>query len=125
MGHASLGSQVLKWDIVLSDSLKYNGQLIKFAPAGYIDFYAGEINKRMPNLIIGKNSVYLFVYDHLCATLGWDGSSNKNHRVPVIHQETNESLYIIDDQLDLPRLHHLQQVFAEAILATMQYFNLE
>lgn len=122
VGHASLGTQVLKWDIVLSDSLEYRGQLIRFAPAGYIDYYAAEINQRLPHLRIGKNSVYLSVYDHLCVTLGWDGLSTQNHRVPVIHQETDESLYITDGQLDRSKLQSLRQVFAMSILATMRHF---
>jgi len=99
-------------------------QLIRFAPARYIDLYADEINKKMPGFNIGKNSVYLSVYDHLCATLSWDGLSLKKHRVPVIHQETDESLYITSDQLDQKTLQHLRQVFAESIWATMQYFDL-
>lgn len=74
--------------------------------------------------IIGKNSVYLSVYDHLCVTLGWDGLSNKNHRVPVIHQETDKNLYITDDQLDLQKLQPLRQVFAESVWATMQHYKL-
>jgi hypothetical protein len=48
----------------------------------------------------------------------------QNHPVPVIYQETNESLYITDGQLDLAKLQPLRQVFAESIWATMQYFSL-
>lgn len=125
-GHSSLGNEDLSDDIVLSDWLKYNGQVIRFAPKEIIDFYAQEIKQRLPKLKIGRNSVYTATYDHVCATFGWDGiSQHDESRIPVIHQETNEALYLEGDTVIPEKITVLKRAFTEAILETMKHFDLQ
>lgn len=123
-GHGSMGVEKLDWDIVLSDWLEYQGKVIRFAPPGYIDFYATEIQKRRPALRIGKTSVYSSTYDGVCVSFGWDGEEPQDNRVPVIHQETDEGLYITSNQIDEQNLRNLRSLFAESLWVTMQHFKL-
>ena len=121
-GHSGLGKEKFNDDIVLSNYMIDKGKRIYFAPNKYLDFYAKELKKRAPFLKIGKNSVYSSVYDHICAKFGWDGKSARGKRVPVIHQETDEGLYIQNNKINLKKLKRLRKVFAESLLATMEHF---
>jgi len=123
-GHESLGAENLKEDIVISDWEKLNGKLIKFAPKELADFYASELRKRLPNLKIGRNSVYTSYYDHICAIFGTDKKTKEDNRVPVIHQETLESLYMEGNKVNGRKLEILRKAFAESLLSTVNYYKL-
>jgi len=123
-GHQSLGKEKLNADIVLSNYLKYERKIIKFAPDEYLDFYENEIKKRMPFLKIEKNSIYISTYDAICYKFGWDGISKKTGRVPVIHQETNEKLYMDSNKINFKKLKILRNCLAKSLFATMKHFKL-
>lgn len=119
--------QEIKDDITLSDSANSvldpkNG--IRTAPHGYLDFYAEELSKRLPGLVIGKNSFYNSVYDHIFSLHSWDGIREKGNRVPIIHQETDERLYISGGKPNLKAIAKLKKAFSESVYQTMKHFEL-
>lgn len=122
-GHDSLGEESLEEDIVLSDYLELNGEFLRFAPVALVDFYAGELKKRLSNVKIGRNSAYISGYDYICYLFGTDKLGLKD-RVPVIHQETEESLYMEGNKVNRKKLDNLRKAFAESIYETMKHFNL-
>lgn len=122
-GHASLGEEKIEEDIVLSDWCNLNGRRIQFAPKKLVDFYADQLRKRLPNLKIGRNSVYVSSYDYICAIFGTGNEKGNHDRVPVIHQETNENLYLRNNKIDYKKLNFLRKVFAEAISSTIDRFS--
>jgi len=117
VGHESLGKEKLKEDIVISDWMKLDGHFIRFAPKKLADFYAKELRKRLPELKIGRNSVYTSSYDYICYKFG------KNGKIPVIHQETEESLYMNGNKIDRKKLETLRKAFAESLKATINFRN--
>lgn len=117
----------IKNDIILTDIVTSNldpkGGL-KTAPEGYLDFYRRELKKRLPELTIGKNSFYNSVYDHILAMNSWDGIRMKGNRVPIIHQETNEKLYISNGKPDMKAIARLKRAFSDSVYQTMKHFYL-
>ncbi len=114
-------------DITLSDFV--NSYLdpkggIRTAPEGYLDFYAEELRKRLPGLVIGKNSVYTSVYDHILSMNSWDGKQEKGNRVPMIHQETDEGLYIRNKKPDMKAISKLRRAFADSLYETIKHFSI-
>jgi hypothetical protein len=114
-GHSSLKNEKLTDDIVLSNYLVYKNKKIIFCPTSYIDFYAKELKKRLPDIKIGKNSVYISSYDYICHRFG--------KKIPAIHQETEESLYINGNKINKIKLKVLRKAFAESLLATLNHFS--
>jgi hypothetical protein len=106
-GHRSLNGQKLEHDIVLSD-----------CPGSekYAVFYKSELKKRWPGLKIGRNSIYQSVDDNVCSAFALG--------TPMVHQETNEALYIVNSEVIEEKLEKLNRLFAQALFATMKNFGL-
>jgi hypothetical protein len=117
-GHSSL-KETLHHQIVISNIMKRKGKVIKFAPDEIIDIYVSELKKRLPNIKIGINSVYVDVYDYICDKFGW---KKEGKGIPSIHQETDESLYIKDNKLNKKKLKKLSSVFAKSLEETYKRF---
>ncbi len=119
-GHSSLEDINLPHQIIISNIIEKGSRTRKFAPDKLIRIYVEELRKRLPDISIGVNSVYVEVYDYICDRFGWQKGRKGT---PIIHQETDESLYIIDNRLDLKKLKMLKTLFAEALVETDKRFK--
>lgn len=94
-----------------------NEEKTVFCPDIFIETYAEELAKRLPDIKITVNeSRYDKVYGHIC----WKNSVNSPKRigekVPAILQETNQSLYLNGDGTpDIKSLETLRRTFADAL----------
>lgn len=73
----------------------------------------------MPNIKIGINSIYVEVYDYINEKFGW---KKEWKGIPLIHQETDESLYIKDNKLNKKQLNKLSKIFVESLEETYKRF---
>lgn len=91
-----------------------------FCPDRYIETYASELRKRLPEVNITVNSSdYYTVYGHVCAMHSVNAFGRQGDRVPAILQETSDSLYLNPDRTpNILALNRLRQAFAEALYAT-------
>lgn len=119
-GHESLNSEDVA-DIDISEHREVFGKVIQCAPKEVADFYADELRKRLPNLRIERNTSYssVQIYDYICDYFGWDGKSKKGFKFPIIHQETNENLYIENNRINYRKLNTLKNAFAESLSSTI------
>lgn len=117
-GHSSLTGE-LSEHIILSDYFLIGKKKIVSAPVGLIECYADELKRRLPWLKIGLNTeVYINVYDHILYRFGY----RRGGGIPMIHQETDEALYIEGNRLKRWKLERLRRAFASALLATAERF---
>jgi hypothetical protein len=124
-GHSSLGNEKLQDDIVLSSFLIAEGEKIQFCPDYIIAKYKDELKKRLPDLKIGVNSVYLDSYDQMCVMFGGNFNGMNSVRVPIIHQETDENLYINKNgKVIKENVEKLRKAFAESLYYTMRSLKL-
>ena len=90
-----------------------------YSPAVYVETYAMELRKRLPEVIVTVNSSeYYTVYGHVCAEHSVDAMGRVGKRVPAIIQETNERLYKNPDRTpNVEAINKLRRAFAESIHA--------
>jgi len=90
-----------------------------FSPDVYIETYAKELQKRLPEVRITINSSeYSTVYGHVCAGHSVNAMSRVGHRVPALIQETNERLYKNTDRTpNVEAINKLRRAFAESFYA--------
>jgi hypothetical protein len=90
-----------------------------FSPDVYIETYAAELRKRLPEVKVTVNSSeYYTVYGHVCAEHAVNAISRIGRRVPAIIQETNECLYKNPDRTpNVGAINRLRRAFAESFLA--------
>ncbi|MDP3989779.1 MAG: N-formylglutamate amidohydrolase [archaeon] len=119
--HSSLNQQ-LKHQIVISNIQIKGNKVRKFAPDKLIKIYVEELRNRLSGIKIGVNSVYVNVYDHFCDKFGW--KKNKGG-IPIIHQETDESLYIKGNKLDVRKLNKIRKAIAESLAETSRRCGVE
>jgi hypothetical protein len=127
-GHKDAAGEEVADGIILSDWQKTPSdppEGLLTAPEGYLDTYAEELDRRLSgwNISISKNRMYSSTYGHIMATHGWDGKGNKNQRVPLILQETNEDLYIENGIPDVYRIEQLRRIFAESVSVMLTRIN--
>jgi hypothetical protein len=93
-----------------------------FCPDIYIETYADEIGKRLPEIKVTVNeSRYYHVYGHVCGKHSTNSTGRVRRRVPAILQETNQKLYISGDGTpDFRAIERLRRAFAGALLAMMR-----
>ncbi|MDH7513778.1 MAG: hypothetical protein QHH14_12600 [Clostridiales bacterium] len=90
-----------------------------FSPDVYVEAYANELQKRLPDVKITVNSSeYSTVYGHICAEHSVNALGRVGHRVPAIIQETNERLYKNPDRTpNVEAINRLRRAFAESFFA--------
>ena len=90
-----------------------------YSPDIYVDAYAKELRKRLPEVKVTVNSSeYYTVYGHVCAEHSVNAMGRVGKRVPAIIQETNEHLYKNSDRTpNVEAINRLRRVFAESIHA--------
>jgi hypothetical protein len=91
-----------------------------YSPDIYIQTYAAELQKRLPEVKVTINSSeYYTVYGHVCAQHSVNAMGRNGRRAPAIIQETNERLYKNPDRtLNVVAINRLRRAFAESLLAT-------
>ncbi|MFA5127613.1 MAG: N-formylglutamate amidohydrolase [Patescibacteria group bacterium] len=117
-GHSSL-KEKLRHRIVISNITKVGEKTRKFAPDDLVKIYVNELRKHLPGVTIGINSAYMDVDEYICDKFGW---RNNGSGIPIIHQETDEGLYIKNNKLDRKKLNKLRDIFAEALLETVNKY---
>jgi len=93
------------------------------APQKYLDIYANELQKRLPNLTIGINATYCNTYGHIMAEHGTTLIHKDNKKAPLLLQETNEKIYLNNGKPDMVAINSLRHIFAEAIKVTLNMVN--
>jgi len=90
-----------------------------YSPDVYIEAYATELQKRLPEVKVTVNSSeYYTVYGHVCAEHSVNAMGRVGKRVPAIIQETNELLYKNPDRTpNVEAINRLRRGFAESIHA--------
>ncbi|HQB29943.1 MAG TPA: N-formylglutamate amidohydrolase [Syntrophales bacterium] len=90
-----------------------------FSPNDYVDSYAAELRKRLPDVKVTVNgSEYFNVYGHVCSEHSVNAAGRVGGRVPAIIQETNERLYRNPDRTpNVEAVNRLRRVFAESFHA--------
>ncbi|MBN1105801.1 MAG: N-formylglutamate amidohydrolase [Deltaproteobacteria bacterium] len=90
-----------------------------YSPDYYVETYATELRKRLPNVKVTVNSSeYYTVYGHVCAEHSVNAAGRVGSRVPAIIQETNECLYKNPDRTpNVEAINRLRRIFAESIYA--------
>jgi hypothetical protein len=93
-----------------------------FSPDVYVETYAVELAKRLPDVKVTINSSdYFKVYGHICAEHSLNAWGRAGNRVPAIIQETNERLYKNPDRTpNVETINRLRTAFAESIQATFR-----
>ena len=88
-----------------------------YSPDVYIEAYAGELRKRLPEIKVTVNSSeYYTVYGQVCSEHSLNAMGRVGRRVPAIIQETNECLYKNTDRTpNVEALNRLRRTFAESI----------
>jgi N-formylglutamate amidohydrolase len=88
-----------------------------FCPDVYIETYANELQKRLPEVKVTMNeSEYKNVYGHVCGKYSTRITTKVEHRVPAILQETNQRLFMNEDRTpNIGVLERLRRTFAEAL----------
>lgn len=88
-----------------------------FCPDIFIETYAEELAKRLPDIKITVNeSRYDKVYGHICWKHSINADKRVGNKVPAILQETNQSLYLNGDGTpDIKQMETLRRTFAEAL----------
>jgi len=96
-----------------------------FCPDIYIETYAAELRKRLPEVKVTVNaSEYYTVYGHVCSAHSVNAMKRVGKRVPAILQETNERLYKHPDKTpDVLAINRLRRAFAESLAETMKQIH--
>ena len=92
-----------------------------FCPEGYIEAYAKELRKKLPEIRVTVNSSdYFSVYGHVCSEHSVNATDRIGRRAPAILQETNQQLYMNPDGTPkMEAINRLRRVFAESIHAAL------
>lgn len=93
----------------------------RFCPDGYLEAYAVELRKRLPEARVTVNaSQYFKVYGHVCSEHSVNAAGRVGRRVPAILQETNDHLYMNPDRTpNVEALNRLRRAFAESVYAAV------
>jgi len=95
---------------------------IYYCPEIYIETYASELRKRLPDVKVTVNSSeYYTVYGHVCAAHSVNEMKSVGRKAPALIQETNERLYKnVDRTPNVLAINRLRRAFAESIQETMR-----
>ena len=93
-----------------------------YSPAAYIETYAAELRKRLPDVKVTINaSEYCTVYGHVCAAHSVNALTGSGSRVPALIQETTQQLYTnADGTPNVSAINRLRRAFAEALSETLR-----
>jgi predicted double-glycine peptidase len=96
-----------------------------FSPDVYIETYAAELRKRLPDVEVTVNaSEYHDVYGHVCGAHSVNAMRRIGKQVPAVLQETCEVLYRRPDgRVDVEAVNRLRRAFAESIHATLRHVH--
>jgi len=94
-----------------------NKETTIFCPDIFIETYAEELAKRLPDIKVTVNeSKYHKVYGHVCGQHSVNSKKRVGSKVPAILQETNQCLYLnADGTPDIKAMETLRRAFAESL----------
>lgn len=98
---------------------------IYFCPDIYVETYAEELRKRLPEVKVTVNdSKYCAVYGHVCAAHSVNAMRKAGGKAPAFIQETNQHLYMNSDMTpDIRALNRLRLAFAISIRETFKILS--
>lgn len=104
-------------DVMNFQHSEWDAQRKYYCPDVYIETYAAELQKRLPDVHVTINaSEYYTVYGHVCAEHSVNAMDRDGNRVPAFLQETNEALYKNADRTpNVKKLNLLRRAFAESL----------
>lgn len=104
-------------DIMNLQRSRDGGGLVRFSAEIYIEIYAEELRKRLPEVRVTVNSSeFDAVYGSICGTHSVDSMVRVGRRAPALLQETNQRLYLDEDGFpNLVRLNTLRVAFAQSL----------
>jgi hypothetical protein len=109
-------------DLMNFQHSKLDKEPVYYSPDSYIETYAAELRKRLPEVNVTVNaSEYYTVYGHVCSAHSIPAMTRIGDRVPAILQETNERLYKHPDKTpDVDAINRLRRAFAQALAVTVE-----
>lgn len=121
-GHATLTARGVADDQIDLMNVQHSAlddEPCNFCPDIYIEAYAAELRKRLPEVRVTVNgSEYFSVYGHVCAQHSVNAMGRVGGRVPAILQETNQQLYMNPDNTpDMAAINRLRRIFAQSLYA--------
>lgn len=124
-GHSTVSARGVEADQIdimnFQNSSMDNGK-IYFCPDIYVETYAEELRKRLPEVKVTINdSKYCAVYGHVCAAHSVNAMRKADRKAPAFIQETNQHLYMNSDMTpDIRALNRLRLAFAISIRETLK-----
>jgi N-formylglutamate amidohydrolase len=102
---------------LMNFQLSKDGERQYFCPDAFIESYAEELSKRLPDIKVTVNeSKYMNVYGHICGAHSVNGPTRVGNRAPAILQETHQRLYTNEDRTpNVEALERLRRAFAESL----------
>lgn len=121
-GHSTVtarGVEDNQIDLMNFQHSRLDDQPVYFSPDVYVETYANELRKRLPEVKITVNgSEYFTVYGHICAEHSVNALGRVGRRVPAIIQETNERLYKNPDRTpNVEAINRLRRAFAASFFS--------
>jgi N-formylglutamate amidohydrolase len=109
-------------DLMNFQHSRLDKERLYYCPEIYVETYASELRRRLPDLKITVNSSeYYTVYGHVCAAHSVNEMKPVGSKAPALIQETNERLYKNSDRTpNVMAINRLRRAFAESILETMR-----
>ncbi|MGB8951162.1 MAG: N-formylglutamate amidohydrolase [Candidatus Aminicenantales bacterium] len=119
-GHSTVSARGVsdnQVDLMNMQITQIDGKPRYFCPDLYVETYANELQKRLPEVQVTINqSEYIKTYGHVCAEHSINAIQRKGNKVPAILQETNERLYKNPDRTpNVEALNGLRRIFAESL----------
>jgi hypothetical protein len=124
-GHSTVSARGVtdyQIDLMNYQHSKLDKEPVYYSPEAYIETYAAELRKRLPEVNVTVNaSEYYTVYGHVCSAHSISATTRIGDRVPAILQETNERLYKHPDKTpDVDAINRLRRAFAESLAVTVE-----
>jgi len=125
-GHSTIPARGMgerQIDLMNYQHSEYDEGAVFFSPDIFIEKYAEELRKRLPDVDVTVNgSDYHRVYGHICSAHSVNSLKREGRRVPALIQETSHGLYIDrDGMVDIASINRLRRAFAESIFSAINH----
>ena len=129
-GHSTVTAQGVadnQIDLMNFQHSRLEKERIYYCPEIYVETYASELRKRLPDVKVTVNSSeYYTVYGHVCTAHSVNEMEPAGRKAPALIQETNERLYKnVDRTPNVLAINRLRRAFAESTQETMRIVRAE